>query len=537
MVAAQKQPDLYSVEAWALACAVNGVLVAPDIKVTPRIHDVLSALYSIRDVKYREEQLAYLITPDELALVRSTDFMAPMPKGRGNVPGAAALKGEEGLKPYQDEESKRLKPTDDELGDQLMTRWNNEYAYIYERWHRYQQGLWKPERRNALQFWQILIENKGRGISPNQGKAKSVENYCQLKLMVDENMVDQTQNYINLQNGLYNLETGQMEPHRPDLYLTSQLDFAFDPRATCPNWIKFLQTVFVTPEGKPDMELITVTQEAFGYSLTAYTHLRASFWVIGPTASGKSTLLKVLIIMSGTGHQAIDLDAMKDNQYQMADVAGKRLVTFTEPDARSPLADGQYKRLVSSDTISARQIHGKPFNFIPQCKLWGAMNDTPRVLDRSDAVYGRIIILPMLNSIPKEKWDLSIDDKLKAELPGIFNWAMQGLRRLQAQGAFTRASQSEQARDDYKAENDAEATYVGERLERGERYFIAANELYQDYKNWCEENGFKPKNRSNVSKDWKRLGLTAKRETAGNFYHGARLQMWDGKQPGGDIPF
>lgn len=535
MVAAQKQPELFPIEVWALACAINGVDVAPDIKVTPRIHDILKTLYSIRNTKDRELQLTYLLEPEGLSQVRAADFMMPMPKGRGKVPGAVALKGED--ETPKEESSTRLKPTDDELGQLLIDRWNGEYAHIYERWHHYNKGLWTPLKRIALQFWQILIENKGRGISPNSGKAESVEKYCRLCLMVDEEMVDQNQDYINLQNGLYNLETGSMEPHKPDLYLTSQLDFAFDPRATCPNWIKFLSTVFVTPEGQPDMELITVTQEAFGYSLTAYTHLRASFWLIGPTASGKSTALKVLINLSGSGHQAIDLDAMKDNQYQMADVAGKRLVTFTEPDARSPLADGQYKRLVSSDTVSARQIHGRPFNFIPQCKLWGAMNDTPRVMDRSDAVYGRIIILPMLNAIPKDKWDLEIDDKLKAELPGIFNWALVGWKRLQQQGAFTRAAQSDQARDDYKAENDAEATYFMERLEKGERYFIKADELYQNYKSWCEENGFKPKNRNNVSKDWKRLGLIAKRETAGNFYYGARLLMCDGKDGKEQISF
>ncbi|HSS97890.1 MAG TPA: phage/plasmid primase, P4 family, partial [Terriglobales bacterium] len=251
---------------------------------------------------------------------------------------------------------------------------------------------------------------------------------------------------------------------------------------------------------------------------------------------GKSTLLKVLINLSGSGHLAIDLDAMKDNQYQMAEVAGKRLITFTEPDARSPLADGQYKRLVSSDTISARQIHGKPFNFIPQCKLWGAMNDTPRVMDRSDAVYGRIIILPMLNSIPKEKWDLAIDEKLRLELPGIFNWALQGWARLQAAGQFSRARQSDMARDEYKSENDAEATYVEERIEWGERYSIKADELYKDYKDWCETNGFKPKNRNNVSKDWKRLKLTPHKAKDANYYIGVRLKGVDLKRSE-DMPF
>lgn len=531
MVAAQQAPNtnLFPLEAWALARAINGLDVEPTIKITPRVYSIIATLYTIKEVKYREGQLRSLITPDEWFQVLAADFMSAQPKGRGQVPTAAALKGE--VKPEEEEnKGRRLQPTDDELGEQLIERWAGAYAFIYEQWHKYERGLWSQEKRNALQFWQILIENKAGGIKPNSGKAGSVERYCQLRLMVEERNIDQAGNYINLTNGLYNLSSGAMEPHRPDLYLTSQLSFAYDERATCPNWIKYLNTVFVTPDGKPDAELIAVSQEAVGYSLTALTHLRASFWLVGPSGSGKSTFLTVIINLAGSSHQAIDLDAMKDNQYQLADVAGKRLVTFTEPDARSPLADGQYKRLVSSDTVSARQIHGRPFNFVPQCKLWGAMNETPRVADRSDAVYSRIIILPMMNPIPKEKWDLDIDAKLKAELPGIFNWALAGLQRLQKAGHFTRAAQSEQARDDYKSENDAEAAYIGERLEYGSSFTVRADDLYRDYKTWCEDNGFRAKNRNTVSKDWKRLGLVAGRRAAGIFYDGVRVKMWTTKE-------
>lgn len=525
MVAA-REIELYPLEAWALARCIQGMDVSPDIRVRPHIRDMVDGLYRIED-KWREHQLNGWVSPNGMGMVRGIDILSPPPTGRGQVPPQKSLKETtvELDHPITLEGAgERMKPTDDELGDQLIERWNNQYAYIYGSWHRYERGVWKPDKRNALQFWQILIDNKSRGIKPNAGKASSVESYCTLRLLVDENMADQTQNYINLENGLYNLEASRMEVHRSDLYLTSQLEFAYNPNATCPTWLKFLQQVLVTPDGKPDFELIHLMQEAFGYSLTAYTHLRSSFWLVGPSGSGKSTLLKVLINLSGTGHMAIDLDAMKDNQYQLADVAGKRLVTFTEPDARSPLADGQYKRLVSSDTVSARQIHGKPFNFIPQCKLWGAMNDTPRVVDRSDAVYGRIIIFPMLNAIPKDKWDLSIDEKLRSELPGIFNWALVGWKRLQDNGQFSRAHQAEQARDEYKAENDAEATYAGERLEHEERFFVKADDLYQDYKWWCEANGFKPKNRNTVSKDWKRLGLVIHKKKDANYYMGVRLR-------------
>jgi P4 family phage/plasmid primase-like protien len=535
MTSQRNQPDLYPLEAWALARCINGQFVEGfREKVRPDIGKVMERLYEI-DTQWRQHQATAFLSTTQMERILQADYSAPAPKGKGNVPPTATLKDGATASESDAHSEERLKPSDDELGEQLIKRWDGAFAFIYATWHKYCDGVWKPEKRNRLQFWQILIENKAKGIKPNKGKAGSVADYCELRLEVDETNVDQTHNYINLQNGLFNLESGRMEAHRRDLYLTSQLDFAYDGRAGCPTWIRFLRDVLVTPEGKPDEELITLMQEAFGYSLTAYTHLRASFWLIGPSGSGKSTLLKVLINLSGSGHLAIDLDAMKDNQYQLAEVAGKRLITFTEPDARSPLADGQYKRLVSSDTVSARQAYGKPFNFIPQCKLWGAMNDTPRVMDRSDAVYGRIIIFPMLNAIPKEKWDLQIDDKLKGELPGIFNWALEGWRRLQANGRFTSANQSEAARTEYKSENDAEAAYVEEQLESGERFSIRADELYKDYKYWCEENGFKPKNRNTVSKDWKRLKLISKRTKEAIYYVGIRLKGVETNPK--DIPF
>src|SRR5690606_20060574 len=147
---------------------------------------------------------------------------------------------------------------------------------------------------------------------------------------------------------------------------------------------------------------------------------------------------------------------------QIADVAGKRVVTFTEPKANAVLADNHYKRLVSQDTISTRQIYGKPFSFRPMCKVWGAMNETPRVIDRSDAIFNRVIILPMNRVIPEAERDRQLTDKLLSELAGIFNIALIGLKRLKHAGEFTVCTQSLSARQEYKAENDIEAAFVAD---------------------------------------------------------------------------
>lgn len=420
-------------------------------------------------------------------------------------------------------DARRPKPTDDELGDRLIERWAGRYAFFFGAWQEYSAGVWRPAPKLGKEIWELLKIAKREGIRPTDSKVNSIEKYLQMMLMVDDDLIDASRRYINLRNGLYNLDTEMMEPHRPDLYTTSQLPFAYDPEAVCPVFQKFLYDVLRTTDGKFDHNLELVVREAFGYSLTADTSQRVSFWLVGESSTGKSTLLDVLIALAGDSHVAIDLDQLGQSAYQVADVAGKRVVTFTEPDSRSVLADSVYKRLVSQDVMSARQIFGKPFRFVPIAKVWGAMNDTPRVIDRSDAIYSRVIILPMNVRIPREKWDMDLNSKLRAELAGIFNWTLSGLKRLRMAGNFTRCDQVENARAQYKEENDTEMAFFRDCIQFNPDKAIQGQGLYDAYATWCKRNGVMAKSSTKVSKDWQRLGLRRKRVENGTVYVGAEL--------------
>jgi putative DNA primase/helicase len=269
------------------------------------------------------------------------------------------------------------------------------------------------------------------------------------------------------------------------------------------------------------MPLIKLVQEAFGYSLTADTSHRVSFWLVGASGTGKSTLLNVLTALAGDSYTTIDLDQIGQNEYQLADVVGKRLVTFTEPSTGAVLNDGAYKRLVSQDVTRARLPYGEPFNFVPICKVWGAMNATPRVVDRSDAVFNRVYIIPMNTIIPDEHRDPYLIDKLKAELPGIFNWALRGLERLRQNGKFTHCGQVERARKEFRAENDTEQAFIEDWFDRDPTGQVKARELYIAYKDWCQHNGYRPKSERSVAKDWQRLGLK-KHKNSSVYYIGIR---------------
>jgi P4 family phage/plasmid primase-like protien len=446
------------------------------------------------------------------------------PKGRK----PSSIREDEESSPVSAEEPDRNRktppPTDDELGDAIIAEWGDRLTYFHGAFHQYENGFWHPVPGIHGIIWDGLIAYKVDGVRPNSARVSSVKNYLVDKLRVPDELVESGDSYINLQNGLYNLETGELESHQPDLYLTSQLGFAHDPAAECPIWERSLDEWLTTPDGQPDTALAALVQEAIAYSLTADTSREVAFWLYGPPGSGKSTVLRILALLAGNSHLAFDFNMLDKNQYQLADVPGKRVLTCSEARAGSTLPDYILKPLISGERMSARHPYGLPFDFTPIAKLWWAMNERPTNRDSSGAIYRRLIQILFRNPVPADKRDRHLIAKLQEELPGIFNWAMQGLRRLNERDTFTHSSQAAQALDEYKLENDIERQFVEdtEWCILGADQETNSTDLYLAYKAWTDRYTHFTKSGTKVAKEWERLGFT-KYKNGSVYYRGIGL--------------
>lgn len=421
----------------------------------------------------------------------------------------------------------RYKPTHDELANDLIKRWEGNVAFFYGAWHIYENGVWRPrtEPEVNLDLWQVQIDHKKNGIDPNQGRCSSIESYARSRLAVPAGSLDKSDHYINLQNGVFMVKEQWFSDGERDLYLTHQLPFKFDDRAKAPQWEAFVHSVLIKPDGSPDQKLIWLFQEMCYYCLTAQTHHRAAFFLVGPKGSGKSTLLNILIAIAGDSHVAISLEDL-NNPYTLASVAAKRLVTFSEPDTRVPLADGAFKKLVSKDPVPARQIYGAPFSYVPKCKLAGSMNAMPRVLDRSGAVFDRIIIIPVIRAVPKEMRDLYLEERLKLELPGIFNWMMQGAGRLKMQGRFTIPEQTEAAIEEYQFENDIQRQWLEEMGDDSDpNASISLDEAHGSFQTWSTNSGYQGMGKINFRRELNRLGFQHFKKSGSMRIAGLRLKQ------------
>lgn len=405
------------------------------------------------------------------------------------------------------------------IGDKYLKAMEGKRMFARGVFWGYEKGVWIALPNHKSEIWEICKASK---CSPSSGLVYSITEYVSGALYRDETELDNKADLVNLKNGALNIRTLKLAPHSPAHLFTAQLGFSYDDKATCPNWEKFIREVLVTPRRETDIDMIAFVQEAFGYSLTASVEHEISFWLIGEGANGKSTMMKILDAIAGSAALHLNLGMLDRDKYQLADLGGKRVVICTEaPD--TTVSDSILKLIISGDRMNVRSIYGKPFVVNPIAKVWWAMNNPPRVNDTSEGFWRKTKVIPFNRTFDYDERDKKLLDKLKSELPGIFNWALAGLKRLEQTGYFTECEQIEDATLSYRDESDLPLQFLNECLERDSESSETSSDMYHRYRAWCKENGYKPASSIRMGREWRRLGLKSGRENGKRIWIGVKF--------------
>ncbi|MBD3296505.1 MAG: DNA primase, partial [Candidatus Omnitrophica bacterium] len=164
----------------------------------------------------------------------------------------------------------------------------------------------------------------------------------------------------------------------------------------------------------------------------------------------------------------------------------------------------------------------KPFKFRPFCKLLFAMNNMPRIDDKTSALFRRLIILRFERQFKEEEQDRELSYKLEEELDGIFLWSLEGLSRLRARGRFELSEKMHQEIDGYRRQNNNVILFVEEECNVGPSLEISKDSLYREYKEWCESNGYRAFSKINFGRELtdKNPMIHERRSAAERLWHG-----------------
>ena len=268
----------------------------------------------------------------------------------------------------------------------------------------------------------------------------------------------------------------------------------------------------------PDADCRKVLAEYLGYIFINNLKLEKALILYGSGANGKSVFFEIVnAILGDENICSYSLQNLtKYDSYQRAELSNKLLNYASEINGK--LEASIFKQLVSGEPVEARQIYGKPFVMRDYGKLMFNCNELPKEVEQTNAFFRRFIIIPFNQTIPESEQDPEMAKKIIAsELSGVFNWLLDGLRRVLAQRKFTQSEMVQDQVDAYRRESDSVAMFIEE-----EGYspaiddFVFLKALYGDYKTFCCDNGYKTCSIRTFSERIKMIGFLTERKTPGN---------------------
>lgn len=359
----------------------------------------------------------------------------------------------------------------------------------------------------------------------NTRKQASLLLAARCRVVVHHSDLDKGRFLLNATNGTVDLETGKLRQHRRADLITHDTEIPYDPAATCPVWERFLSVVL-----RNDAELIAFVQRAIGYSLTGSVAEQVLLICYGSGSNGKSVFLNILRKLLGTLalQAAPDLlmaDRNRRHPTEQADLFGKRLVVCQETAEGRRFNEVLVKQLTGGDAIRARRMQEDFWEFNPTHKLWLATNHRPEIKGTDHAIWRRPRLIPFdvqFTVDGEHRKDPAMEDRLTAELPGIFAWAVRGCLDWQREGLGNAQAVTE-ATEAYRADMDVLAAWISECCIVGKAFEAKASVLYKSYTDWCEQSGETAQSQTKWGMRLTERGLRRDRRMAGFFWVGIGL--------------
>jgi len=318
--------------------------------------------------------------------------------------------------------------------------------------------------------------------------------------LVDSEKVKQEQlNYLTIQNGIYEFSSGNLLGHTPNIFTTNLLPFSYDPDATCPRFLQFLDEIFIDEDSEKDEKKkkdkehkIQIIQEAVGYIFHKSLPTPAVFFLIGSGSNGKSVFINTISNLVGKENTCnISFNLLSDETYilelyqKMVNISGET------PHAKNIHTD-VIKAVTAGDWVTGRELYKQPMKFRPFAKSFLAMNEAPSIKDTSHGMWRRIWVINFPRKFEEHEMDRRLEEKLILELSGIFNWALEGYKSLKDKDfALEECDSMKKAKKSYRSITDSARAYISEYLVNtgNENDEIRLSDLFKLYQEFCIEEG------------------------------------------------
>jgi putative DNA primase/helicase len=314
------------------------------------------------------------------------------------------------------------------------------------------------------------------------------------RVFVDADEFKHDPGFINLKSGMLDINTLEMSEHDPKYNSRFQLPVRYDLDAKADRWHQFLEEVFPGPEGK---EKALCLQSFFGYCLVPDCRYQRCLFLIGSGSNGKSVIIDILVDLIGKENVSSLPMQLFSQRFLIGQLKDKLINVAGEISTQGPIETDVFKNAVTGGLLMADEKHGKPFGFYPHAKHIFAMNDVPKISDKSYGFTRRPIVLKFTEQFDGDRKDPNLISKLREELDGIFVWMLDGLHMILHHKDLYVPGVVELDGAEFIKTTNPVLVFFDECCVIEENKFCAPQKLYDSYLSWCDSGKQRPMSRNN----------------------------------------
>ena len=375
-------------------------------------------------------------------------------------------------------------------------------------WWRFEDGIWKmfPEEELRIQvtsFLQKLSVDKDGRISTVliNDTILNLKGLCGLIGITMPCWLPDgkdASDIVCFSNGVLSIEKliseneQVVKPHTPTYFGVDCVEYAYDSVADCPRWKEYLQTTFDDEDSRIALQMM------FGYVLSGKLDKNIGFFLIGRGGDGKSVAAHILRKLVGESQTCCLPFTNLGDRFSSYLLTENKLNLVEELPVSADIynisdAEKIFKMVTDGAVIPVERKFHSPQEKRAKARCIFLANELPLFVDRSNGLWDRLIILPFTNRFrdtDSEKANLKYE--LETELPGIFNWAIAGARKLETLPRFPVPQASREYLAKHRLACDHEAAFLHEAVITDPEGFCPKQELYKTYRQWTEAHGYKP---------------------------------------------
>jgi putative DNA primase/helicase len=387
-------------------------------------------------------------------------------------------------------------------------------------------GCWKVTDTDGISKLVLgLIRRDFSNLSITAGLVNGVVKLINLTCNKSDHEFNLNNKMINCLNGELH-HTGKkwvLLPHEKANYCTAQVQNDYEYGAKAPIFIQFLKSIY---EGDDQVnEKIRLVLELIGYSLTTNCRLEKFIILVGEGANGKGVLLRLIQSLVGKNNVGAVHPSQFGNQFQRASLEGKYVNIVTELNKGASFNEDVVKSITSGEVATVENKNDTPHTMNPFATLWFACNVLPPMNDSSQGTRRRAMVIQFNRVFEEHEQDSLLEEKLVAELPGIFRLAVKHFGNVLKREHFTKVREVENAVESWTTALDPVAQFVKSKCVLGDEYSMPAIDCYRAYLNWTSQNGIDDViSQIALTMRLKPLGVTKFKRNTGQQLRGIKLR-------------